>query len=217
MYSMICRRPDLAYAKSLISRCMSNPEKQHWDAVKWVFRYIKRTYSCGLLYRRSENDVDKLMGYCDADFCGDLDKKRSLTSYCFTLFGNVISWKASLQSVVALSTTEAEFMALTEATKEALWLQGLVGELGVKQGTVKILSDSQSAIHLTKNQGYHEQTKHIDVRLHSIKEEVSSRKSMIEKVQTDDNPVDFVTKPVATIKFEKCMNLIGVTDLDQEE
>ena len=79
MYSMICTRPDLAYATSLISRFMSNLGKEHWNAVKWVFRYIKRTSSYGLLYRQSENDVDKLMGYCDADYCGDLDKRRSLT------------------------------------------------------------------------------------------------------------------------------------------
>ena len=108
---------------------------------------MRRTSSFGLLYRKSEDCVDKLMGYCDSDYCGDLDKRRSLTGYYFTLFGNVISWKASLQSVVALSTTEAEFMALTEATKEALWLQGLIGKFRIKQNTVSILSDSQSAIH----------------------------------------------------------------------
>ena len=130
------------------------------------------------------------------------------------LFGNVISWKASLQSVVALSTTEAEFMAITEATKEALWLQGLVGELGVKQEHVSVFSDNQSAIHLTRNQGFHERTKHIDVRLHFIREVVNSQKVKVVKVHTDDNPADFITKPVTSVKFNKCMNLIGVAELD---
>ena len=122
MYAMICTRPDLAYATSLISKFISKPRKENWNVVKWVLRYVRRTCSFGLKYRKKEDCEEQLVGYCDSDFCGDLDKKRSLTRYCFTLFGNVISWKASLQSVVALSTTEAEFMALTEATKEALWL-----------------------------------------------------------------------------------------------
>ena len=168
-----------------------------------------------LLYKKSEDSTERLIGYCDSDYCGDLDKRRSLTGYSFILFGNVISWKASLQSMVALSTTEVEFMALTEATKEALWLQGLIGEFGVKQDSVIILSDSQSVIHLTKNQGYHERTKHIDVRLHFIREVVGSKRVLIEKVHTDDNAADFVTKPVTATKFERCMNLVGLADLDQ--
>lgn len=96
MYSMICTRPDLAYATSLISRFMSNPGKEHWSVVKRVFKYVRRTSSFGLLYKKIEGCVDKLMGYCDSDYCGDLDKRRSLAGYHFTLFGNVISWKASL-------------------------------------------------------------------------------------------------------------------------
>ena len=101
------------------------------------------------------------------------------------LFGNMVSWKASLQTVVALSTTEVDFMAITEAAKEALWLQGLIGEFGVKQVTVSISSDSQSAIHLTKNQGYHEKSKHIDVRLHFIRDLVYEKRIKVKKIHTD--------------------------------
>ena len=118
MYFMVCTRPDLAYAASLISKFMSDPGKEHWRAVKWVLIYIRRTSGFGLVYRKNEECAEKLIGYCDADFYGDLDKRRSLTGYCFMLFGNVISWKATLQSVVAISTIEPEFMAITEATKE---------------------------------------------------------------------------------------------------
>ena len=105
-------------------------------------------------------------------------------------------------------------MAITEATKEALWLQGLVGELGVKQEPVSVFSDNQRAIHLTRNQGFHERTKHIDVRLHFIREVVNSQKVKVVKVHTDDNPADFITKPMTSVKFNKCMNLIGVAELD---
>ena len=140
-----------------------------------MLRYVKGTASYGLHYRRSEKGNDHLVGYCDSDYYGDLNRRRSLTGYCFTLFGNVVSWRAPLQSAVALLTTEAEFMALTDVTKEALWLQGLVKELGMKQDTFPVNSDSQSAIHLTKNQGYHKRKKHIDVRLHFIREVVASK------------------------------------------
>ena len=142
MYSMICTRPDLVYASSLVNRFMANPRKGHWEAVKWVLRYLKGTVSYGLLYKRGKPNSGCLVGYCDLDFSGDLDKRRSLTGYCFTLYGNVVSWKAVLQLVVALSTTEAEFMALTEATKEAIWLKGLVEEFGIEQSAVPIYRDS---------------------------------------------------------------------------
>ena len=90
--------------------------------MKWVLRYVKGTVNHGLLYRKSRSADNQLTGFCDPNYCGDLERRRSLTGYCFALFGNMVSWKASLQTVVALSTTEAEFMAITEAAKEALWL-----------------------------------------------------------------------------------------------
>ncbi|KAL5572018.1 hypothetical protein UlMin_021615 [Ulmus minor] len=114
MYAMVCTRPDLAYSASLVSRFMSNSGKDYWEAVKWIFRYVKGALDVGLLYKRCESAGAKLVGYVDADFAGDLDKRRSLTGYVFTLFGCTVSWKAQLQPVVALSTTEAEYIAATE-------------------------------------------------------------------------------------------------------
>ena len=140
---------------------------------------MKGTTSYGLRYHKSKQDISPLVGFCDSNYYGDLDKRRSLTSYIFTLFGNVVSWKTSLQSVVTLSTTKAEFIALTEATKNALWLKGLIEEMRIKQETVQICSHSQTAIHLTKNQSYHERTKHIDVRLHFVRDVVASKKVII--------------------------------------
>jgi len=95
------------------------------------------------------------VGYVDADFAGDLDKKRSLTGYVFTLFGCTVSWKAQLQSVVSLSTTEAEYIATIEGVKEAMWLKELLSELGCVHDKVVVFCDNQSSIHLTKNQMFH--------------------------------------------------------------
>ncbi|KAL5543222.1 hypothetical protein UlMin_010932 [Ulmus minor] len=91
------------------------------------------------------------MGYVDADYAGDLDKRRSLTGYVFTLFGCTVSWKAQLQPVVAFSTTETEYIAATEGVKEAMWLKGLVSELECMHDKVEVFCDNQSSIHLTKN------------------------------------------------------------------
>ena len=97
------------------------------------------------------NSDCKIAGYSDSDFAGDLDRRRSLTGYAFTLSGSAISWKATLQSTVALSTTEAEYMAVTEAVKEVIWLRSLVEDLDLHQGVTTVFYDSQNAVHLTKH------------------------------------------------------------------
>ncbi|KAG8498774.1 hypothetical protein CXB51_005214 [Gossypium anomalum] len=113
---------------------------------------------------------DGVIGYVDADFAGDLDRRRSLTGYVFTIGGCGISWKATLQTTVALSTTEAKYMAITEACKEAIWLKGLFSELNEDLQISTIFCDSQSAIFLTKDQMFHKRTKHIDVRYHFVRD-----------------------------------------------
>ena len=109
-----------------------------------------------------------LQGYIDADYVGDLDQQRSTTGYVFTV-ECVISWKAELQDTIALSTTEAEYMAAIEASKEALWLRGLVETFSIIQDSVRVHCDSQSAIHLAKDHVYYKRKKHIDVRYHKIR------------------------------------------------
>ncbi|GJS43737.1 transposable element [Tanacetum coccineum] len=118
MYAMICTQPDISHAVGMVSRYMHNPGKGHWQAVKWILRYIHNTVDVG---------------------------------YVFTMAKAPVSWKSTLQSTTALSTTEAEYMAMTKTVKEAIWLQGLLGELGIKQKFLTLHSDSQSAIHLAKN------------------------------------------------------------------
>lgn len=105
----------------------------------------------GLLVKKSEGQDTCIVGYVDVDYAGDIDTRKLLIGYAFQVCGCTASWKANLQHVVALSTTESNYMAITKAFKEVLWLKGLLNELGVKQKTVEVFSDSQSAIYLTKN------------------------------------------------------------------
>ena len=120
MYAMVCTRLDISHAISVVSRYMANPGKEHWQATKWILRYLRGTANIGLVYDRASTDSGSVIGYVDSDFVGDLDKRKSLTGYVFTLSDSVI--KATLQSTVALSTTEAEYMVATEVVKEAIWL-----------------------------------------------------------------------------------------------
>ena len=213
MYAMVCSRPDIAYGASLVSRFMGNPGKEHWMAVKWMFRYLKRTSDIGLRFSKSETDNNPITGYVDADYAGDIDKRRSITGYIFTLYDNVVSWKANLQSVVALSTTESEYIALTEAIKEAIWLKGFVEELEGKELKTEVMCDSQSAICLSKNQSFHERTKHIDVRLHFIRDIIAKGVIQVRKISTEDNPADMLTKVIPASKFEHCLDLVSIRRL----
>ncbi|OAE24922.1 hypothetical protein AXG93_2931s1660 [Marchantia polymorpha subsp. ruderalis] len=159
MYAMIYTRPDLAFAVCVVSQYMVNSRKEHWQAVKRIFTYLRGTSDIGLCYG---NDTQCLVvGYSDFDYAGDVDSMSSMTGYVFTLRGSVVSWKLTLQPTVTLSTTEAEYMALTEAAKEGIWLKGLVNDLGLHQDQALLYCDSLSAICLTKYQVHHEKTKHI--------------------------------------------------------
>ena len=212
MYAMVCTRPDISHAIGVVSRYMHNPGKEHWQAVKWILRYILNTVDIGLVFQR-EQGGQNVVGYCDSNYAGDLDKHRSTTGYVFTLAKAPVCWRSTLQSTVALSTTEAEYMALTEAVKEAIWLQGLLGELGILQEHVKVYCDSQSAIMLAKNQTYHARTKHIDVRYHFIREVIEKGGVCIQKIRTTENPADMLTKAVDSIKFQHCLDLINTVQI----
>ena len=209
MYGMVCSRPDLAHAISLVSRFMANPGQAHWNALKWLFRYLNGSLGNGLRFKKSAQGREALAGYVDADFAGCVDTRKSTTGYVFTLYGTAVTWKANLQSVVSLSTTEAEYIALTEAVKEGSWLRGLIGDLGIHQPRVTIHCDSQSAIHLANHQTYHERTKHIDVRFHFIRDVIESKKVQVQKIATEDNPADMMTKSLPGSKFKHCLDLIN--------
>ena len=160
MFVMTCTRPDIAQAVGAVSRYMANPGGEHWNIVKKILRYIRGTSDAELCYGGSDFTV---RGYVDSDFAGDLDKRKSTTGYVFTLAGGAVSWVSKLQTVVALSTTEAEYMAATQACKEAVWVKRLLEELGHKQEKITLFCDSQSALHIAKNPAFHSRTKHIGV------------------------------------------------------
>jgi hypothetical protein len=105
MYALIYTRPNLVYDVSVVSIFMHNPGKEHWNEVKWILRYLKGTSHFGLLFDKNSMKENDIMGFVDSDFVGDLDKRRAISSYVFSLCGSAMSWRASLQSITTLSTT----------------------------------------------------------------------------------------------------------------
>jgi len=116
--------------------------KGHWQAMKWILRYLQNIVDVGLTFEQDESLGQCIAGYCDSDYTGDLDKQRSTTVYWFTLAKAPVSWKSTLQSMVALSTIEAEYMTITKDVKEAIWLHVLLKDLGVGQKQLEVYSDS---------------------------------------------------------------------------
>ena len=129
MYAMVCTRPDIAHAVGVVSRFISRPGKQHWEAVKWILRYLKGSSDTSLCFTSASL---KLQGYVNADFAGDIDSRKSTTMFVFTLGGTAISWASNLQKIVTLPTTKAEYVAATEVENEMIWLHGFLDELGKK-------------------------------------------------------------------------------------
>ncbi|KAH9766026.1 Integrase catalytic domain-containing protein [Citrus sinensis] len=209
MFAMICTRPDIAQAVGAVSRYMANPGGEHWIAVKRILRYIRGTSDVALCYGGSEFTVK---GYVDSDFAGDLDKRKSTTGYVFTFAGAAVSWVSKLQTVVALSTTEAEYMAATQACKEAIWIQRLLEELGHKQQKIPVFCDSQSALHIARNPAFHSRTKHIGVQYHFVREVVEDGSVDLQKIHTKENLADVLTKPINTDKFVWSRSSCGLAE-----
>jgi len=118
MYGMVCSRPGLSYAISVISRFMANPGQVHWQTLKWVLRYLNGSLKGGLKYTRSQPGRDALKRYVDADYASNVDTRKSLSRFVFTLFGTTVTWKANQQSVVALSTTQESTLPMLKGSRK---------------------------------------------------------------------------------------------------
>jgi len=154
---------------------------------------------------------DLIIGYSDADWGGCQHDRRSYTGYVFLMCGAAISWRSLKQRTVALSSTEAEYMALSETTKEAIYLKTTLSELGFNELTdINIFCDNRGAISLAENPVMHTRTKHIDIRHHFVRQAIKEKKLRLEHVPTADMTADIFTKALPKIKHIKCVGLLGL-------
>ncbi|CAH9113366.1 unnamed protein product [Cuscuta europaea] len=178
MYAMVCTGPDIAHAVGVVSRFLSNPGKKRWEAVKWILRYLRGTSKLGITFG---NEKPILVGYTDSDMAGNKDTMKSTSGYLMTFAGGAVSWQSRLQKCVVLSTTEAEYVAATEACKELLWLKRFMQEIGFVQQRYMVLCDNQNAL--------------------------EDKLFELDKVHTDDNGADMLTKVLARKKLRVCCSI----------
>ncbi|CAG7824696.1 unnamed protein product, partial [Allacma fusca] len=151
-----CCRPDVSYAVNKLSRFFQNYEKKHMDAAKEVLRYLRSTRDMGIRYFLSQRE-NKLVGYCDADYGTDKVERKSTTGVIFTFNGSPLTWLSRKQTIIALSTTEAEYVAAATACKEGIWVRNILEDIGVIEETyIPLHTDSQSSMQLAVNDIHHE-------------------------------------------------------------
>ncbi|KPJ19636.1 Retrovirus-related Pol polyprotein from transposon TNT 1-94 [Papilio machaon] len=207
-------RPDIAYAVSVVSQFLHNYNESHWNAVKKIFKYLKGTIEFGLCYQ-SKPQSTELIGYSDADYANDIETRRSMTGYVFIKNGAAVTWSSQRQQSVALSTTEAEFMAACAATKEIMWLKQLLCDIGqYKQVSVCLNIDNQSAINVIKNSEFHKRCKHIDIKYNFIKEKYQQNVISLNYVNSVEQFADIFTKSLPRERFKLLRSNIGMLSLN---
>jgi hypothetical protein len=213
LYASTVSRPDLSHAASVLSRFVSKWNDTHWAAAKHLLRYIKGMTQLCLTFDAGSDKGSVAMGYADADWGGDLDTRRSTTGYIFKTFGGVVAWKSRRQATVALSTTEAEYMASADATRQAIWLRQLLDDLqmGLKDDEAfPILNDNAGAIALSSNPVHHNCSKHIALRHHFLCEKVAEGIVNLAHVPSANNLAALLTKPLPRDTFDQLQERIGL-------
>ena len=207
MYAMLCTRPDIAYTVQQLSQFASDPAQEHLQAAKRVLRYLQGTQDLHLTYRDDRNTIQS---YTDADFAADEDRK-SISGYIFILAGSPIAWQAKKQTTIALSTAEAEYAALTQAAKEAIWLQNLLKDLGMSKYAPKIINvDNQGTIALAENPIHHARTKHLDIQLQFVRNSINNGTIKLRYCPTDAMLADIMTKALTKEKHATMRRIMGM-------
>ena len=212
MHLMTATRPDIAYAVGYVSRFMENPQQEHWIAVKRIFRYLQGTKSHGIRYQPSAKV--NFCGYSDADWAGDHADRKSTSGFAFILLGAPISRGSKKQSSVSLSTSEAEYIALSLAIQEGKWIHRLLCEILKAADNVGpeliIFEDNQSCIKMTNNPVKHGRAKHIDIKYHHIRDEVKRGEVKVKYCDTSIILANIMTKGLSGPRHKDLTAALGI-------
>ena len=203
-YAANATRPDIYTAVRAIASNQDKPLAADWRAAKRIMRYLSGTRHLGIIYgaSRRQGEQPALEVFCDASYASCPTTMRSTTGYLVQLDKGIVSWHATRQKTVALSSAEAEYMALSDACKEAVWFRGLLLELGLRRDDpVTIFEDNQAAIEIATNPKDHSRTKHVAIRYHHIRERVANGEVRLKYIPTSEQVADALTKPLAAPAF----------------
>ncbi|CAJ2635655.1 unnamed protein product [Trifolium pratense] len=201
-------RPDITFAVGVCARYQAEPKMSHLAQVKRILKYVNGTCDYGILYTHGENSM--LVGYCDADWAGCADDRKSTSGACFFLGNNLISWFSKKQNCVSLSTAEAEYIAAGSSCSQLLWMKQMLLEYNVVQDAMALYCDNLSAINISKNPIQHSRTKHIDIRHHFIRDLVEEGIITLEHIATEEQLADIFTKALDAVQFEKLRGKLGI-------
>ena len=197
-------RPDIAYAVGLVARFSSDPCKQHWVAVKRIFRYLRGSTNLGLLFvagKSRSGCSETCVGFSDADWAGDISDRKSTTGYFFFNAEGAVQWGSKQQTCFTRSTAEAEYIALAKATQEATWLNSLMAQIStVNVPTMVIYEDNKSTICIANGQGS-KRSKHIDIKYHNVHDKIAHGDVVLEYCKTQKMLAGVLTK---TVRHRKC-------------
>ena len=209
LYLMLGTRPDIAYAVIKMSQFSANPSQEHLDKAMHIIRYLVGTQNYALIFDGDKSEG--LITYTDSDWAADTIKRRSTTGYFATLAGGIICWQSCLQKTVALSSTEAEYMALSDTSCQIKWIQSLLQELGFELRNIPVCADNQGSIFIGSNPVQEQRTKHIDIHYHYVRECIENDDISVVFIEGKENPADMFTKNLPAVPFLKFREHLGIT------
>ena len=187
---------------------MVDPSKEHINKSLHIVKYVKSTINAKIVYNKGEREG--LVGYADADWGSCKDTGKSITAYLIKLAGAPVSWVSRKQKTVALSSTEAEYMSMTDAIKQIAWMKSLYGELGFTVNNIELNIDNQGALFNAQNNVVETKTKHINIKYHYVRENVKDQTVHLLYIHTNEQQADILTKNLPRVKFEELRSLIGI-------
>ncbi|KAF8712452.1 gag-polypeptide of LTR copia-type, partial [Rhizoctonia solani] len=210
MYAMVQTHPDIACSTGLLAQHSANPGQDHWNGFKRSLQYLQGTKDIGIVYRQSAGST--LIGYVDANYAGDPNTSRSTTGWAFMMAGGCVAWSSRKQPTISLLSTEAEYVAAASATRELIWLRQFLSEFNfLPEGPTTLLTDNQSSIALAKNPVNHQNTKHIRIKHHFLREMVELQEINLEYIPIDRQVADILTKPLGRVKFPGFVADLGMS------
>ncbi|GMF40254.1 unnamed protein product [Phytophthora fragariaefolia] len=214
MYLTTSTRPDLAFPVGYLSRFVQHPNMTHDGALKRILRYLAATRNDGIVFKHQRSKAEQLLrsdGFVDADWGNCPDTRKSVSGYVMLMAGGPVAWAARRQSIVALSTAETEYAAVCEAGQEGQAIKNILMELSAtRENSFKLGVDSQAAIALATHPTYSRKTRHIELRLHYVREMANQGNVMLWKVSGDENPADLLTKAIGHQGLDRLKALVGM-------
>jgi hypothetical protein len=217
LYIAVNTRLDISAGVSILAQKVANPNQEDWNELKRIVKYLKGTENM-VLFLGQEESQNQLIGHADANWAENKVNRKSNSGYIFKLFDGTISWSCKRQTCVALSSTEAEFIALSEACKEALWIRRILHDLNQScDEATTIYEDNQSCLKIIEEEKFSNRSKHIDVRYHFVKDYVEKKVIKCTYCPTEKMIADLLTKPLSGHRIITLRSKCGLNYLNEEE